>query len=33
MTTSLQDPARDLQTNVLGTFVLIEAARALFQRR
>jgi CDP-paratose 2-epimerase len=29
MTTSLQDPARDLQTNVLGTFNVLEAARAL----
>jgi CDP-paratose 2-epimerase len=29
MTTSLQDPARDLQTNVLGTFHVLEAARAL----
>ncbi len=28
MTTSLQDPARDLQTNVLGTFHVLEAARA-----
>jgi CDP-paratose 2-epimerase len=29
MTTSLQDPARDLQTNVIGTFNVLEAARAL----
>jgi CDP-paratose 2-epimerase len=29
MTTSLQNPARDLQTNVLGTFAVLEAARAL----
>jgi CDP-paratose 2-epimerase len=29
MTTSLQDPFRDLQTNVLGTFAVLEAARAL----
>jgi CDP-paratose 2-epimerase len=29
MTTSLQDPARDLQTNVLGTFNILEAARSL----
>jgi len=29
MTTSLQDPARDLQTNVVGTFNVLEAARAL----
>lgn len=29
MTTSLQDPLRDLQTNVLGTFNILEAARAL----
>jgi len=29
MTTSLQDPARDLKTNVLGTFNVLEAARAL----
>lgn len=29
MTTSLTDPARDLQTNVLGTFAVLEAARAL----
>lgn len=29
MTTSLQDPARDLKTNVLGTFHVLEAARAL----
>lgn len=29
MTTSLQDPARDLQTNVLGTFNVLEATRAL----
>ena len=29
MTTSLTDPARDLQTNVLGTFHVLEAARAL----
>jgi CDP-paratose 2-epimerase len=29
MTTSLQDPARDLKTNVLGTFAVLEAARAL----
>lgn len=28
MTTSLQDPARDLKTNVLGTFHVLEAARA-----
>jgi len=28
MTTSLQNPARDLQTNVLGTFAVLEAARA-----
>ena len=28
MTTSLQDPARDLQTNVVGTFNVLEAARA-----
>ena len=29
MTTSLQDPLRDLKTNVLGTFNVLEAARAL----
>lgn len=29
MTTSLQDPARDLRTNVLGTFHVLESARAL----
>lgn len=29
MTTSLQDPARDLQTNVIGTFNVLEATRAL----
>lgn len=29
MTTSLQDPARDLQTNVVGTFNVLEAARSL----
>jgi CDP-paratose 2-epimerase len=29
MTTSLLDPARDLQTNVVGTFNVLEAARAL----
>lgn len=29
MTTSLQDPARDLQTNILGTFNVLEASRAL----
>lgn len=29
MTTSLEDPARDLQTNVLGTFNVLEASRAL----
>jgi CDP-paratose 2-epimerase len=29
MTSSLQDPARDLQTNVVGTFNVLEAARAL----
>jgi CDP-paratose 2-epimerase len=29
MTTSLQDPSRDLQTNVVGTFNVLEAARAL----
>lgn len=29
MTTSLQDPARDLQTNVVGTFNVLEATRAL----
>jgi CDP-paratose 2-epimerase len=29
MTTSLQDPARDLQTNVLGTFNVLEATRSL----
>ena len=28
MTTSLQDPRRDLQTNVLGTFNVLEAVRA-----
>lgn len=28
MTTSLQDPARDLQTNVVGTFNLLEATRS-----
>lgn len=28
MTTSLQDPMRDLQTNVLGTFNVLEAVRA-----
>ena len=28
MTTSLEDPARDLQTNVLGTFNVLEAARS-----
>ena len=28
MTTSLKDPSRDLQTNVLGTFNVLEAARA-----
>lgn len=29
MTTSLEDPARDLKTNVVGTFHVLEAARAL----
>jgi CDP-paratose 2-epimerase len=29
MTTSLQDPTRDLQTNIIGTFNLLEATRAL----
>jgi len=29
MTTSLEDPSRDLQTNVVGTFNVLEAARAL----
>jgi CDP-paratose 2-epimerase len=29
MTTSLKDPARDLQTNVLGTFNILEATRSL----
>ncbi len=29
MTTSLTDPRRDLQTNVLGTFNILEATRAL----
>ena len=29
MTTSLQDPTRDLQTNVVGTFNVLEATRAL----
>lgn len=29
MTTSLQDPARDLQTNIFGTFNVLEATRAL----
>jgi CDP-paratose 2-epimerase len=29
MTTSLQDPERDMHTNVLGTFNLLEAARSL----
>ena len=29
MTTSLADPSRDLQTNILGTFNVLEAARAL----
>jgi CDP-paratose 2-epimerase len=29
MTTSLQDPERDLKTNVLGTFHVLEAARKL----
>lgn len=29
MTTSLTDPSRDLQTNILGTFHVLEAARAL----
>jgi CDP-paratose 2-epimerase len=29
MTTSLQDPARDLQTNVIGTFNVLEATRLL----
>lgn len=29
MTTSLQDPQRDLQTNVIGTFNILEAARQL----
>lgn len=29
MTTSLQDPTRDLQTNVVGTFNVLEASRAL----
>ena len=29
MTTSLTDPSRDLQTNVLGTFHVLEATRAL----
>ena len=29
MTASLQDPSRDLQTNVLGTFNVLEAVRAL----
>ena len=29
MTTSLTDPTRDLQTNVLGTFAVLESARAL----
>jgi CDP-paratose 2-epimerase len=28
MTTSLRDPSRDLQTNVVGTFNILEAARA-----
>jgi CDP-paratose 2-epimerase len=28
MTTSLQDPLRDLQTNVIGTFNILEAARS-----
>lgn len=28
MTSSLEDPARDLQTNVLGTFNVLEAARS-----
>lgn len=28
MTTSLQDPSRDLQTNVIGTFNVLEAVRA-----
>lgn len=28
MTTSLQDPRRDMQTNVLGTFNVLEAVRA-----
>jgi len=31
MTTSLQDPLRDLQTNVVGTFNILEATRALSQ--
>lgn len=29
MTTSLKDPSRDLKTNILGTFNVLEAARAL----
>ena len=29
MTTSLQDPTRDIQTNVVGTFNVLEATRAL----
>jgi CDP-paratose 2-epimerase len=29
MTTSLADPRHDLQTNVIGTFNVLEAARAL----
>jgi CDP-paratose 2-epimerase len=29
VTTSLQDPAADLQTNVIGTFNVLEAARAM----
>lgn len=29
MTTSLQDPARDMRTNVVGTFNILEAARSL----
>lgn len=29
MTTSLQNPARDIQTNVIGTFNVLESARAL----
>lgn len=29
MTTSLQDPARDMKTNVIGTFNVLEASRSL----